>query len=411
MSSSASIDERITRIRQLDDKSDFALWVIRVRAAISAKGLNNVLSSEFQNKVDNAIRESNSTGEHISEDVRKAKDRLEQASNIIVAALSDQALRVVRNVAGKPFYMMEKLQKRYDSRSMASKIGKMSDLVSIRYTNIREDMARHVDKIAGIVEQLRSMGTVLEDSLIIGILLASIDVVQLHPATAAIKTLSETHTTWEDVSSRLIEEVKMLRSDRSLRHKSAAAVTKVCELCGKEGHTLPRCFLNPLNPNNRLGLSPETKARLDNKNPSASSGIERKSQGSDERPNRKNKARSAMAFVNNRDHKGKFMMLDSGTTSHMTPNKSTVKDLTDCSVQISLADASTVSAVTKGVRTVKWCTIDGPTTVNLSDTLILPEMSMSLLSVPALVNKNISVLFMPGKAILFFLTWKTIVEH
>lgn len=44
--------------------------------------------------------------------------------------------------------------------------------------------------------------------------------------------------------------------------------------------------------------------------------------------------------------------------------------------------------------------IDGPTTVSLSDTLVLPDAFCSPLSVPALVNKGILVLFVQGKAVM-----------
>ena len=45
-------------------------------------------------------------------------------------------------------------------------------------------------------------------------------------------------------------------------------------------------------------------------------------------------------------------------------------------------------------------TSDGQRDVNLTNTLVAPDVSMSLLSIPALVDKNISVLFMPKNAIL-----------
>ena len=96
-----------------------------------------------------------------------------QASNIIVSSLGDHALRVVRTVIGKRKSIMEKLDNRFDSKTISSRISKMSELVSIRYTTVKDDISKHIDRLAGIIEQLRAMGTTFEDALAIGILVAS----------------------------------------------------------------------------------------------------------------------------------------------------------------------------------------------------------------------------------------------
>ena len=121
------------RIVPLDDKSDYALRRIRVRAAISARKLSIV----FDDSVD--------------KNDPKVVEKLEEASNIIVRALSDHALRVVRSVIYDPAAMMAKLDDRYDSKTTASKITKMVELVSVRYRSFKESMYRHVDKIAALV--------------------------------------------------------------------------------------------------------------------------------------------------------------------------------------------------------------------------------------------------------------------
>ena len=50
------------------------------------------------------------------------------------------------------------------------------------------------------------MGIKLDDTLEIGIIVFSINMSELAPVTAAIKTLAESEIKWEAVSSRLIEE-------------------------------------------------------------------------------------------------------------------------------------------------------------------------------------------------------------
>ena len=67
---------------------------------------------------------------------------------------------------------------------------------------------------------------------------------------------------------------------------------------------------------------------------------------------------------------------------------------------VTLADDSSIKATEKGTRTVKWNTHEGDNHIKLSNTLVVPGISMSLLSVPSLVDKNIGVIFLPGKAVL-----------
>lgn len=105
-------DEDRLRIRQLDNKSDYALWRIRVNAIIGAKGYNDAIAGDGEN--------------------RPSDDTKLLAKNIIVSTLSDQALRVVRSDIGKPIDMLAKLDARYDSKSTDTRINKMSELVSAR---------------------------------------------------------------------------------------------------------------------------------------------------------------------------------------------------------------------------------------------------------------------------------------
>lgn len=94
------------------------------------------------------------------------------------------------------------------------------------------------------------------------------------------------------------------------------------------------------------------------------------------------------------------MMVDSGITSHMTSQSEKVTLQQTCSISIYLADDSIVSATQMGVRKVKWQCQSGLMTVSHSRTIVAPDIKKSLLSVPALVKKDIAALFVPGKAML-----------
>lgn len=89
------------------------------------------------------------------------------ASHIFVSALKDHALRVVRTVIGYLRAMMECLDACYDPKSMSNKVSKMSELVSIWCTSIRDDMSKHIDRLAGFIKQLLEMKTEFADSMTI----------------------------------------------------------------------------------------------------------------------------------------------------------------------------------------------------------------------------------------------------
>lgn len=123
----------------------------------------------------------------------------------------------------------------------------MSELVSLCFSSMKDDMAKHVGRMAAIVEQLRRMKTTLDDSLAIGILVASIQVPQLQPVTQSIKTLPEDSVTWDVVTSKLIEESMSIAEDKDVRFRASAARVE-CQICGKDNHETSHCFPNPLNP-------------------------------------------------------------------------------------------------------------------------------------------------------------------
>lgn len=132
----------------------------------------------------------------------------------------------------------------------------MSQLVSVRYSSLRDDMDKHVDKLDDIIEQLLAMGTLIDEWLAICIPVPSIEVLELNPATASIQTLAVNYVNREDVSARLTDEAKNLK--HGSRNLSSAA-TQCCAICGKTNDNTDKCFLNPLNPNNKLALKSKTE--------------------------------------------------------------------------------------------------------------------------------------------------------
>ena len=94
-----------------------------------------------------------------------------------------------------------------------------------------------------------------------------------------------------------------------------------------------------------------------------------------------------------------IMLVDSGTTSHMTERSETVSSRSECDISIALGDDSKVKQTEKGDRRVSWANEDCPRTIKLCETLIADDLAMSLLYAPALAKKGIAVLFLTGNAL------------
>lgn len=227
-------------IRPLHDKCHYGVWKIRVEAACSAKDLNDALLS--------ASAAGCSLGQN------KFVERQRQASSIYVGVFGDHALRGARTVNGKPKEMIEKLDARYRSQSTASKTTKISELVSVRFRYPKAEIAKHIDGMAGIVEELRNMDGELDETLTVGTLVASIEVSELALGTAAVKTLAKKNIKWQAVSGSLIKEWKAFSFDTSKVHTAKVEKLK-CTFCNRLGHKPEGCWSNPQNPNNRLGRS------------------------------------------------------------------------------------------------------------------------------------------------------------
>ena len=86
----------------------------------------------------------------------------------------------------------------------------------------------------------------------------------------------------------------------------------------------------------------------------------------------------------------------------MTSRSETVISKKKCNVDIALGDDSKFKAAQKGKSKFKSHTQYGVRTINLSDTLVSKILAMTMLSVPALLEKMIGVLFLPGKALFIY---------
>lgn len=186
--------------------------------------------------------------------VVKDEDR-NKASNIIISALGDNSLRVVRLVIGDPSMMMAKLDARYSSKTVEIGISNLDEIIYVRYKSFKSDISKQLDCLDGLIEEMRAMGTSFDNALAIGILLSSIKKDQLIPTTSAIEKLSDKDLNWEDECRFLIDDVRTVRNTNNGRERSSAAI-RSCDIC-KKIHRTKDVYCNPSNSPKKLNLSPE----------------------------------------------------------------------------------------------------------------------------------------------------------
>lgn len=87
----------------------------------------------------------------------------------------------------------------------------MFELVSLRFTNPRADIIKHIDRMATIAEQLEAMKASMDESLKVCILVASIDVDEMRPVIAAIMSLTDDDVKCYNATERPIEEWREVR--------------------------------------------------------------------------------------------------------------------------------------------------------------------------------------------------------
>ena len=96
----------------------------------------------------------------------------------------------MRSVIGDPADMLSKLDSRFESRSTWTNIKKITEFVSARFVNIKFDIAKHIDRMASILEQLKDMDGKIDNAIQFGVSIESIDVLDLGSVTDAIKTIT-----------------------------------------------------------------------------------------------------------------------------------------------------------------------------------------------------------------------------
>lgn len=118
-------------------------------------------------------------------------------------------------------------------------------------------MSAHVHCAEGLVEKLKGIDTMMEDSLAFGILVAFINVAELLPFEQLIKKFLSDKIKWENVATNLSIDAKLLSSNSGAGARANAALSS-CKICNETNYWTDQCFLNQMSHISKLNVSPKS---------------------------------------------------------------------------------------------------------------------------------------------------------
>ena len=403
--------------------SDYRLWMCRLEAVLEDQNIAFVL------------QERPSAGSSASDAAYSAACK--KAAAIIINGLADKPLRVVVSHRKDPAKMMEKLNERYASSSFSTRMSLMSELHNMSYVR-NADMAEFVDSYTSLLDRLEAMEAKVPEPLAVIMFLHSMRG-QFEATVAALRTMGDDELSWDDVTSRFIEEASSVGA-RTRRDTAFLTMQNrvVCDFCGRSGHQDDRCWTNPSNPNNRLGTQ-GFKGPSKNKGKRAASAqvaalspvvsqsaaavpttqggsvtlpavpnasLEHAPQGlsgNSEQPYHLLYVQAAPAALSAERRSGtSHILVDSGASKHMCPHRDLFSEIRKCEPsEIVLGDDSVLVCREEGTVRVPIETEYGSSTLSLYDVLLVPELRHTLVSCSALSSTGISTYFLGGDCLLY----------
>ena len=385
--------------------SDFTLWKIRLESILLSKCLKQTIAPSTTETSSASTSLTTSSVNVLTEDDRR------KAAAIIINGLGDKPLRLVAAHIHDPKVMLEKLCERYAPSKLSTRMSLMAELQGYRYK--AEDMSDYVDKYTLLLDRLEAINAKVPSELAIIMFLHSMNG-KYEAVIAALRTLGEGKLTWDEVTTRLIEEYNTSSSRRGTSISSSIATAMettnspkiICTHCGKLGHIIENCWWNPANPNNKVGKGKaikggRVKPRVNNtvsphtQQAKGRSTAQDQSGPSSRRPI-SNKDKILMLNLTNHENIQKNgFLLDSGASCHMSCTQNWLHNVQTIEArEISLADNSTVLATSAG-NLILEAPYHGSSSIKLTikNVLFVPELELNLLSCSRLAEKGVACVF------------------
>jgi gag-polypeptide of LTR copia-type len=189
--------------------SDFGLWLCRLEAVLEDKGIAYTIEPEKFPLRSSLTGVELSFATSLAESAEFSAGR-KKAAAIIINGLGDKPLRVVVSHRREPALMILKLNERYASSTLSTRMSLISELYTLSYVR-NKDMGEYVGTYTSLLNRLAAMNAPIPDALAVIMFLSSLQG-HFEATVAAIRSISDDNLTWDDVTSRLIEEASSPRS-------------------------------------------------------------------------------------------------------------------------------------------------------------------------------------------------------
>ena len=207
-----------------DATSDsFHLWQLRMRAVLHHKGVLPLVEGT-------AV----SPGETATEEQKAAHEKLRaKAVAVLILGLGDRPLKAVQKDAGNPATLWKRLSSRYASKTTSTKLMLLNEVFTHKFS-AGTALADHIADLELVFTKLSAAGHDLDELLQVSALLSSLEgVSDYEPTIAAIRTMDESKTTWEAVTSRLLDEANE-------RGQTSSSGARLATTSATRGHNASR---------------------------------------------------------------------------------------------------------------------------------------------------------------------------
>ena len=365
------------------DGTNFHLWKFKMQMVLEDKDIWGIVSGE----------EVEPAGEGTTEaSVQKFRKRARKALATICLSISDSQLSLVRsaNTAGEA---RSKLENHYEVKSLANKLFLRKRYFTATMSE-NDTMMEHINKMRSLAEQMASVGAQVSEEDQVATLLCSLPD-SYNNLIVALESRAD-QLTLEFIIARLLHEERKrseVSSDLGIAMEKALVTTK--EMSRVAGHQVKS--INKKGKCYNCGLKGHW-AR-DCKKPKKSS----------ERPRQQANVTEMeathtlfWATASTDKKEANTWIIDSGASQHMSWCKERMVNFREFAVpeKVRLGDNRVVLAQGTGSVWVKVKVEGKWKPVELAEVLFVPDLAKNLLSISAIVKRNLSVVFNEDKCLI-----------